>query len=54
MVAVGIAEALIATAGGLVVAIPSVMLYNYFMRKVKKMSTEIDVAMKRLVVYLDK
>lgn len=54
VVAVGIAEALVATAGGLVVAIPSVMVFNYFMRKVKSMTTEIDVAMKRLLVYLSK
>lgn len=54
VVAVGIAEALVATAGGLVVAIPCVMVFNYFMRKVKKMVTEIDVAMKRLLVYMNK
>ncbi|MFH1825636.1 MAG: MotA/TolQ/ExbB proton channel family protein [Candidatus Firestonebacteria bacterium] len=54
IVAKGIAEALIATAGGLVVAIPCVMVFNYFMRKVKRMTTEIDVAMKRLLVYMNK
>jgi biopolymer transport protein ExbB len=31
----GIAEALIATAAGLFVAIPAVMFYNYFMKKIK-------------------
>jgi len=30
----GIAEALVATASGLVVAVPSVMLYNYFVRRI--------------------
>lgn len=54
VVAVGIAEALVATAGGLVVAIPSVMVFNYFMRKVKSLTTEIDVAMKRLLVFMSK
>lgn len=34
-VAPGIAEALIATAIGLVAAIPAVMAYNYFMRKIQ-------------------
>ena len=52
IVAKGIAEALVATAGGLLVAIPSVMVFNYFMRKVKSITTEIEVAMKRLLVYL--
>jgi len=54
VVATGIAEALVATAGGLAVAIPSVMIFNYFSRKVKTMVTEIEVAMKRLMVYLGK
>ena len=54
IVAKGIAEALVATAGGLVVAIPCVIAFNYFQRKIKVMSTEIDVAMKRLLVFLDK
>jgi len=54
IVAAGIAEALIATAGGLVVAIPCVVSYNYFQRKIKVMNVEIDVAMKRLLVYLNK
>ncbi len=31
----GIAEALIATAAGLFVAVPAVMFYNYFMKKIK-------------------
>lgn len=31
----GIAEALIATAAGLLVAVPAVMFYNYFIRKIK-------------------
>ena len=54
IVAAGIAEALVATAGGLVVAIPCVVAFNFFQRKIKVMNVEIDVAMKRLLVYLNK
>ncbi len=54
IVAAGIAEALVATAGGLVVAIPCVIAFNYFQRKIKVMTVEIDVAVKRLLVYLCK
>ena len=35
IVAKGIAEALVATAAGLAVAIPAVIVYNYYMRRVK-------------------
>ncbi len=31
----GIAEALVATAGGLIVAVPAVIFYNYFSKKIK-------------------
>jgi biopolymer transport protein TolQ len=41
-VAPGIAEALIATAIGLVAAIPSVMAYNYFVRKIRVMQSEME------------
>jgi biopolymer transport protein TolQ len=41
-VAPGIAEALIATAIGLVAAIPAVMAYNYFTRKTRLLSYEMD------------
>jgi biopolymer transport protein TolQ len=37
-----IAEALFATAIGLVAAIPSVMAYNYFMRRIKVLRSEMD------------
>jgi len=52
VVAKGIAEALVATAGGLLVAIPAVIIYNYFMRKVKAISVEMEVASTRLLVML--
>jgi len=41
-VAPGIAEALIATAIGLVAAIPAVMGYNYFQRKIRVLSNEME------------
>ncbi len=41
-VAPGIAEALIATAIGLVAAIPAVMAYNYFQRKVSVLTNEME------------
>ena len=44
VVADGIAEALIATAGGLVVAIPAVIAYNYFVRAVQRLSVEVEAA----------
>ncbi|MEJ2069690.1 MAG: MotA/TolQ/ExbB proton channel family protein [Syntrophobacterales bacterium] len=40
-VAPGIAEALIATAAGLVVAIPAVMAYNYFLGQVRRLEAEL-------------
>lgn len=42
VVAPGIAEALIATAAGLVTAIPAVIGYNYFSHRVKVFGTEMD------------
>ena len=41
-VAPGIAEALITTAIGLVAAIPAVMAFNFFARKIKVISNEMD------------
>jgi biopolymer transport protein TolQ len=41
-VAPGIAEALIATAIGLVAAIPAVMAYNFFIRKIRVLSSEME------------
>lgn len=42
VVAPGIAEALIATAIGLVAAIPAVIGYNYFLRKIRVLTSEMD------------
>jgi len=41
-VAPGIAEALIATALGLFAAIPAVIAYNYYLHRIKNISTEIE------------
>lgn len=42
VVAPGIAEALIATAIGLVAAIPAVMAYNYFLRRIRVLESELE------------
>lgn len=41
-VAPGIAEALVATAIGLVAAIPAVMAYNYFLRRIRVLQSEME------------
>jgi len=43
VVASGIAEALVATAAGLIVAIPAVAAYNYFIRVIRRTSSELEV-----------
>ena len=50
VVAKGIAEALVATAGGLAVAIPAVIVYNLFMRRVKSLSVDMEVVSARFLV----
>ena len=42
VVAPGISEALIATAAGLVAAIPSVIAYNYFSNQVRVLESEMN------------
>jgi len=42
VVAPGIAEALVATAAGLAVAIPAVIAFNYFMHKIRILESELD------------
>ncbi|MBI3986242.1 MAG: MotA/TolQ/ExbB proton channel family protein [Lentisphaerae bacterium] len=44
VVSVGIAEALITTAFGLLVAIPAVIGYNYCVRQIQRLAQDIDVA----------
>ncbi len=42
VVAPGISEALIATAAGLFAAIPAVVAYNYFLNKVRMLSSQME------------
>ena len=44
IVSAGIAEALITTAFGLLVAIPAVMFFNYCVNKIQRLTQEIDIA----------
>ena len=53
-IAGGIAEALITTAFGLMVAIPAVWLYNYFTTKIENLTVEMTVSSKELIDYLIK
>jgi len=48
-VSAGIAEALVATAAGLFVAIPAVAAYNHFVSRVKSLATEMDGAASELL-----
>jgi len=53
-VSAGIAEALITTAFGLIVAIPAVWLYNFFSTKIDFLSVEMTYTSKELIDYLIK
>lgn len=48
----GIAEALVATAAGLIVAVPSVIFYNYFMKKIKQSIPAMEREIKELLFLL--
>ena len=50
----GIAEALITTAMGLLVAIPAVWMYNYFQTKIDNLTAEMTYVSKEMVDYLIK
>ncbi|MFC1522138.1 MotA/TolQ/ExbB proton channel family protein [Elusimicrobiota bacterium] len=52
VVAAGIAEALVATAGGIGVAIPAVVFFNYFLNKSKSISIAMETTQMRILVYL--
>jgi biopolymer transport protein ExbB len=52
VVARGIAEALVATAAGLLVAIPAVIIFNYFTKRLKDQTVHMEVAASRLIVML--
>jgi biopolymer transport protein ExbB len=53
-VAGGISEALVTTAVGLFVAIPAVMMYNYFTSKIEAFDVEMDNSSSELVDYFIK
>jgi biopolymer transport protein ExbB len=53
-VSAGIAEALITTAFGLMVAIPAVWGYNYFTTKIENLTVEMTYTSKELIDYLIK
>lgn len=42
-VAPGVSEALIATAAGLAAAIPAVIAYNYFLNRIRRLGTELEL-----------
>jgi biopolymer transport protein ExbB/biopolymer transport protein TolQ len=53
-ISLGIAEALIATGFGLIVAIPAVWFYNYFTTKIDNLSAEMTYVSKEMIDYLIK
>ena len=53
-ISAGIAEALITTAFGLLVAIPAVWAYNYFTTKIENLTVEMTYSAKELIDYLIK
>jgi biopolymer transport protein ExbB/TolQ len=53
-VSAGIAEALVTTAFGLLVAIPAVWAYNYFTTKIENLTVEMTYGSKELIDYLIK
>ncbi|MBN1296896.1 MotA/TolQ/ExbB proton channel family protein [bacterium] len=53
LVAVGISEALITTAAGLIIGIPAMAFYNYFTAKVGKLVLEMEESSGLLMEYMD-
>jgi len=53
-ISAGIAEALITTAFGLMVAIPAVWFYNYFTNRIENLTVEMTYTSKELIDYLIK
>lgn len=52
LLAAAIAEALVTTAAGLIVSIPAVIFYNYFIAEVNRMVTEMESSVSDLVLLL--
>jgi biopolymer transport protein ExbB/TolQ len=53
-ISAGVAEALITTAFGLIVAIPAVWAYNYFSTKIDNLTSEMTYTSKEMIDYLIK
>jgi biopolymer transport protein ExbB/TolQ len=53
-VSAGIAEALVATAGGLGVAIPAVWAYNYYQNRVDRFTVEMSNSGSEMSIYFMK
>jgi biopolymer transport protein ExbB len=52
VISAGIAEALLTTAAGLVIAVPSVIFYNYYLRRVNTIMSEIEATSKKVLIML--
>lgn len=52
VVASGVAEALITTVAGLLVAIPTSIAYNYFVGNLRKLSTHVDLLLPRMAAFI--
>ncbi|MCG8606819.1 MotA/TolQ/ExbB proton channel family protein [bacterium] len=52
VISAGIAEALVTTAAGLVVAVPAVVAYNFFVRRVNRIMTDIESVSKKVNVLM--
>jgi biopolymer transport protein ExbB len=50
----GIAEALICTATGISVAVPAVMVYNYFMKRIDNLTSDMDLCVSEVMDILKK
>jgi len=53
VVAAGVAEALFTTAAGLLVAVPAVMLFNHFVRRMSVMLTDAENGARRLRIAVE-
>ncbi len=54
ILAKGISEALFTTAGGLLVAIPALMFYNYFNKKIERIISDMEITTTELINYFRK
>jgi biopolymer transport protein ExbB len=53
LLARGISEALIATVAGIVVAVPSVIFYNYFVGRINRTLIKLEYEVNNLVVMIN-